>query len=372
MSSFGEKLPGSIKEKLPRFSKLGDPANFDETGYLMRYPDVAAAVVAGDFASGQQHYKLHGYREGRLARGMNRPEPLTLPFAEGANPSRRDKILANLRIGDIEGLEIGALASPTVTPGEGRIFYVDHVDTETLLKKYANDPSVDKASIVNVDAVWGAQSLQDCVGINNKVDYVVASHVIEHVPDLITWLGEIHSILRDNGSLRLAIPDRRYTFDFLKNETRVHDVLDAFMRRARAPMARQILEHFGWAVTVNCEAAWNGTLALSELKPIHSWKDAIGLAQDALANQKYHDAHCWIFTPLSFAKLGIQLVELGLLPFSCDYCIETARNQLEFYVALTPCANQTRALDSWTRIVDQLNNSKTYQHTDRAVPRGDS
>ena len=144
-------------------------------------------------------------------------------------PSRRDKILANLDLKALKGLEIGALASPLVKPEEGNIFFVDHVDTETLLKKYGPDPSVNKADIMHVDAVWGAQTLQDCIGAGRKVDYVVASHVIEHVPDLVTWLSEIHSVLRKNGSLRLAIPDRRYTFDYLRNESRIHDVLEAYL-----------------------------------------------------------------------------------------------------------------------------------------------
>jgi predicted SAM-dependent methyltransferase len=35
---------------------------------------------------------------------------------------------------------------------------------------------------------------------------VIASHVIEHTPDLVTWLAEIRAILQPNGTLRLAIP----------------------------------------------------------------------------------------------------------------------------------------------------------------------
>ncbi len=52
-------------------------------------------------------------------------------------------------------------------------------------------------------------------------DLLVASHVIEHVPDLITWLREIASVLKPTGQARLAIPDRRYTFDLLRVETQL-------------------------------------------------------------------------------------------------------------------------------------------------------
>jgi hypothetical protein len=40
-------------------------AAFDEAFYLGRNPDVAAAVTAGLFSSGQDHFKLYGWREDR-------------------------------------------------------------------------------------------------------------------------------------------------------------------------------------------------------------------------------------------------------------------------------------------------------------------
>jgi len=40
-------------------------ALFDESWYLAKYPDVAAAVAAGGYASGWQHFVLHGQNEGR-------------------------------------------------------------------------------------------------------------------------------------------------------------------------------------------------------------------------------------------------------------------------------------------------------------------
>jgi len=39
---------------------------FDEAYYLTAYPDVAAAISAGQFASGQEHFSAFGRREGRL------------------------------------------------------------------------------------------------------------------------------------------------------------------------------------------------------------------------------------------------------------------------------------------------------------------
>jgi hypothetical protein len=38
---------------------------FDESAYLCANPDVAEAVSRGDFASGYEHFLLHGQDEGR-------------------------------------------------------------------------------------------------------------------------------------------------------------------------------------------------------------------------------------------------------------------------------------------------------------------
>jgi FkbM family methyltransferase len=54
-----------------RLSPRGDTAgdfplsHFDGLAYLQAYPDVAEAVLAGRTSSALEHYRLHGYREGR-------------------------------------------------------------------------------------------------------------------------------------------------------------------------------------------------------------------------------------------------------------------------------------------------------------------
>lgn len=46
--------------------EIRPPDNFDDSRYLMRNPDVAAEVQAGNYSSGYEHYALHGHLEGRL------------------------------------------------------------------------------------------------------------------------------------------------------------------------------------------------------------------------------------------------------------------------------------------------------------------
>lgn len=70
-------------EELTRVLALLDvqpaPApKFDETTYLMKYPDVAAAVRTGFFKNGYDHYIKHGRAEGRTDK-IDAPQPAPVP-----------------------------------------------------------------------------------------------------------------------------------------------------------------------------------------------------------------------------------------------------------------------------------------------------
>ena len=296
-----------------------DTGEFDEAGYLDANPDVAAAVRAGRVSSGAEHYARFGVHENRSTHPLERARPLKLPFPERSIPLRRDKILANLDLKALEGLEMGPLASPLVSRTEGTIFYIDHADTAALQRKYADQAGFDIHKIVHVNAVWCMNSLLDCIPKGKRFDYVVASHVAEHVPDLITWLAEIRSVLLPTGTLRLAIPDRRYTFDYLRFETRLHDVADAFLRKARAPLPRLVMEHFSLSREVDCTAAWNGTLDVANLRPCVATQAALAAARNALLTGEYFDTHCWVFTPVTFAGLFVEMAKLDLIGFACAH-----------------------------------------------------
>lgn len=266
----------------------------------------------------------------------------------------RDRIRAGVDFSATETLEIGPLYRPFALKAEGPVIYVDHADTESLRKKYQGDPNFDVADIVEVDAVWGGQTLRECLGQDRKVDLVIASHVIEHVPDLITWLQELKSVLRSAGEIRLVIPDKRYTFDYLRPLTTLADVLDAYLRKARAPLPRCILDHVLNVRRVDTAAAWAGPLDEQALQPYHPFELAVDSARDALANGNYHDVHCWVFTPQSFATLMRQLAQYDLLDLYCHRFEDTLRDTLEFTVFLREGANKEVVLASWRDIEQNL------------------
>ena len=142
----------------------------------------------------------------------------------------RREILENIiDIKSLRGLEIGPLTSPIVRPedieGRGQIFYLDHLSKAGLKEKYKDDSSINVEKIVNVDFVCSDGDIVRSV--EDKVfDYVIASHVIEHSPNLLKFVEDISSILSPGGLLFLIIPDKRFTFDLKRPETTFGEVLE--------------------------------------------------------------------------------------------------------------------------------------------------
>jgi hypothetical protein len=243
------------------------------------------------------------------------------------------------------GIEIGPLLAPVVSKSEGNIIYVDHLDTESLKAKYADDPNVDISKIISVDAVWGSRTLLQAVG--RPVDYVIASHVAEHVPDLIGWLNEIREVLRAGGTLRLTVPDKRFTFDIDRRETDLADVLAAYAVKARTPLPPAIIDCALHCTTVDLAAVWDGHYQPEKRSCDVAW--AVRLARDVHENRTYRDVHCWVFTPAGFCRLLGRLASEGLVPYRCEAFYDTERYQLDFTVIMSLCEDRAEASRSWAK-----------------------
>lgn len=114
------------------------------------------------------------------------------------------------------GLEIGPSHNPVAPRRLGfRVRTVDHLDRPGLVAKYTGH-GVDTDAIEEVDHVWRGEPLSELVGAPGGFDWIIASHVIEHVPDLVGFLRECERLLNAGGTLSLAIPDKRYCFDHLR------------------------------------------------------------------------------------------------------------------------------------------------------------
>ncbi len=246
----------------------------------------------------------------------------------------RAKILAMIDVAGGRGLEIGALMRPIVTKDMGRVEYIDRASTEELRRWYANNDQVDPGNLVEVDHVWGSQTLFECVGRQRVYDYVVASHVIEHVPDLFGWLQEIGSVLADGGIASFVVPDKRYTFDVLRRTSSASELVDAYVRGLRRPDPRQIFDHFIGFRDVDGEKLRTGHAAPETMAPTHDPRDLMEICRRTLTSGEYIDAHCWVFTPRSFVEALDLGNRIGALPFEIAAIFPTPGLSHEFFVSL--------------------------------------
>ena len=146
------------------------------------------------------------------------------------------------------GFELGPLFNPIVSRSEADVRYVDVFDTEQLRTSYTHDPNVDISKIVDVDVRLGRDdgsvaTLSEALGPEAPFDWAMASHVVEHVPDLIGWLADVAAVVADGGVLVLAVPDKRYTFDIHRPLTTTGQLLEAHEAHVDRPGTRAVYDH---------------------------------------------------------------------------------------------------------------------------------
>ena len=273
------------------------------------------------------------------------------------NPDRHD--LACIDVATMRGLEIGPLAAPRVRKDEGNVLYVDHTDAAGLRSKYATNPVMKGRldQIVEIDFVMSdALRIHEVVADSAPFDYVIASHLIEHIPDPVTWLLDVAAVLRPGGILSLVIPDKRFTFDVNRRTTEISDLVDAHLRGLRKPSFRQAYDFISHEITEDVDAAaiWDGRadyagVVRSDVPDPDA--AALQLCRTISRSDEYVDVHCSVFTPQSFLGLYEKLVRLDLIEFEVAHFAPTELNTLEFHVSLR---RMDTALDRDSMVERQL------------------
>lgn len=247
--------------------------------------------------------------------------------------TRGDKVLSGIDLAAMRGLEIGPLDKPTLSKHVANVKYVDFAPTNILRNNYQNMPLVAADNIVEVDYVWDQGDLREIIG-EVRFEYILASHVVEHAPDMIGWLKQLASVLVENGVISLVVPDKRYTFDRLRKITTIGDLLDAHVSGRRKPSVGQIFDHLSHHIQLDHMAAWRGEIDDSTLKPMHDHGWAYMMARQAYEADTYYDTHCSVFTPTSFLNLIAEVMKLGLLGMEVASFFDTAENEIDFFVSL--------------------------------------
>jgi SAM-dependent methyltransferase len=246
---------------------------------------------------------------------------------------REHKMLAHInKLG--EGIEIGPSFRPIAPKKKGfKVTIIDHASREELMAKYGAQ-GIDCSQIEQVDHVWDGKTYAELTGRRHHYDWILASHVIEHTTDLIGFLQQCEEILRPNGCLSLAVPDKRYCFDRLRPKTGLARVIDAHRQPSALHSEGTVAEYFLNVVRYKEGIAWDRrqTLDDGEFAFVHSGHETFQAVKTARQRSHYLDVHAWTFTPNSFRLIVHDLGLLGHTSLKETAFYETEGH--EFFVTL--------------------------------------
>jgi 2-polyprenyl-3-methyl-5-hydroxy-6-metoxy-1,4-benzoquinol methylase len=204
------------------------------------------------------------------------------------------------------GLEIGALYNPLHVPQSATVKYVDRLSVEDLRKQY---PELNSVELVEVDIIDNGELLETIK--NNSQNFIIANHFIEHCQDPIGAIANLLRVLKPNGILYLAVPDKRYSFDCDRSITPLEHLLRDY-QESPAWSKRQHFEE--WVRLVNKtededQAQWQ----INELMRID------------------YSIHYHVWTQVEFIEFILALKNILKVNFEIEMCL---KNDTEFITIL--------------------------------------
>jgi SAM-dependent methyltransferase len=234
--------------------------------------------------------------------------------------SRIEKLLARVEK-ENKILEIGPGYNPCVRRQDGwNCFSLDHGTMDELKAKYATAPGIDVKNFQPVDFVWRDGPLESAVATEHiaTFDVCIASHVIEHTPDLVAFFKSVSRLLKPRGILSLAVPDKRFCFDYFLPLTLTGDVLEAHVERRTRHSKKALYNSVAYNVLGDGAGSWmrGNSPAISFVpgRDVHTAKRAYDEHRDS-ENALYADAHAWYFTPSTFRLICLELFYLRAIDF---------------------------------------------------------
>ncbi|MBE9144028.1 methyltransferase domain-containing protein [Planktothrix mougeotii] len=118
------------------------------------------------------------------------------------------------------GIEVGALNHPLEVPASAHVKYVDRMSVPNLRKHYSE---LENADLVPVDIIDDGEFLGTLE--DETQDFVIANHFIEHCQNPILTIQNLLRVIRKEGILYLAVPEKQYCFDRDRPVTAIEHLL---------------------------------------------------------------------------------------------------------------------------------------------------
>jgi hypothetical protein len=227
-------------------------------------------------------------------------------------PNRSSILTSPLNLEGI-GLEIGPSYNPIIPKSRGlKVETLDYIDAPSLKKKYEGVPNIDTNYIESVDYVTGKRTIAETINAKSRFDYIIASHAIEHMPDMLGFLAQCEDLLTPSGILALAVPDKRFCFDVVQPISTTGQVLQAHMEGRRRSTPGDSFDFHANFSSRDGQLAWGRR----NRSPVTQTNNAIGakaLFDQIAEGTDYVDMHLWRYTPSSFRLIIRDLNEIGVL-----------------------------------------------------------
>jgi len=225
-------------------------------------------------------------------------------------------------------LEIGPLHAPVfVGP---MVKYFDVMDAtglkEKAIKHHLSTKHVpDVIDFVSPNGKWDM--------VDESFDMVYSAHVLEHQPDLIRHLQAVLSHVRSGGSYIMAVPDKRFCYNYYDPLTTLAEVLTAYYEK-RTRHSFQTLLRAARTTHNDLMRHWHGDHGKPPSLTRRCCDIMASTWQKSLNGGDYIDAHAWYFTPDNFRRLISSLIQLDFLSIAQYEVQDTERGTNEFYVCL--------------------------------------
>ncbi len=193
------------------------------------------------------------------------------------------------------GVEIGAFESPV--PGIKPI-YVDK------FREFGGKPC---------QADYYGEAV-DLPFLDNSLDYIVASHVLEHTANPIAALVEWYRVLRPGGIAYIVVPDKRFTWDRGRPDTSLEHMIEDFENEVTDCDPTHI-DDFAFGID------WGEFAAISDANLIEAQRRHYAdSCKEQVARGKEINIHFHVFSPSNFRSFIADASQMDKIPF--DWTIE--------------------------------------------------
>lgn len=211
--------------------------------------------------------------------------------------------------------------------------------------------------------MWNGESLVELTQGEHEYSWIVASHVIEHLPNPIAFLRDCEQLLCPRGVLSLVIPDKRFCFDHFRPLSTTGDMLNALYRGVRRPEPGSVFDEFVDASAIDGRIGWAaGEDGAPEL--LHDFAGAAERWRMASNSGQYFDVHVSRFVPESFRLIMQDLYQLGLTKLTVQR--EYYTSGPEFFVSL--CSSELQHAVGRSRLLQDVHDAlSTAQLTETGI-----